>query len=446
MEIFKAYDIRGVYNHDFNKNDVYKIGYFIPRLLNTQKVLVGRDVRTSSPEIFDYLVKGITDAGADVYDIGLATTPMVYYSTAHYHFDASVMITASHNPKEHNGLKISRNDALPVGYDTGLSKIEKWMETEVISVFDHKGAVIPFEIKTDYLNFLKKYLSDYSNLKIAIDCSNGMASLLIRDLLGDTPLYIYEQLDGTFPNHEPNPLIAKNTAALKEKVVKEHCDIGVIFDGDADRVMFVDEKGQFISPDLMIAVLGIYFSDKEKGESLQDIRTSKAVKKYIEKLGYTMHMWRVGRAYAALKLREIHGLFGGELAGHYYFRDFYYSDSGILASLIMLSVFSKIKKQGKTVSELMSEIAGGYINSGEINFKIEQKAQAMEALREYFTRQEKPTAFYDFDGYRIEFLDWWFNVRPSNTEPYLRFLAEALSRETLDKKLAEVNHILASFQ
>ncbi len=446
MEIFKAYDIRGIYNRDFNKNDVRKIGFFIPRLLNAKKVLVGRDVRTSSDEIFEYLIKGITDAGADVYDIGLATTPMVYYSTARYGFDASVMITASHNPKEYNGLKISRKDALPVGYDTGLSEIEKWMETEIMVVSENKGKVIPFEIRTDYLNFMKKYLSDFSNLKMAVDCSNGMSSLLVRDLLGNSPVYIFEEPDGTFPNHEPNPLIPENTADLKKVVLKEHCDIGVIFDGDADRVMFVDEKGQFISPDLMIAVLGIYFSDKEKGKALQDIRTSKAVKEYIEKLGYQMYMWRVGRAYAALKLRQINGLFGGELAGHYYFRDFYYSDSGMLACLIMLNVFAEMKKQGKTVSELMAEIAGGYINSGEINFKIQQKAEAMEAIKDYFMGLEKATAFYDFDGYRVEFRDWWFNIRPSNTEPYLRFLAEALSRDLLDKKRAEVNRILAQFK
>lgn len=446
MEIFKAYDIRGIYNRDFNKNDVRKIGFFIPRLLNAKKVLVGRDVRISSDEIFENLVKGITDAGADVYDIGLATTPMVYYSTAHYGFDASVMITASHNPKEYNGLKISRKDALPVGYDTGLSEIEKWMETEIMVVSENKGKVIPFEIRTDYLNFMKKYLSDFSNLKMAVDCSNGMSSLLVKDLLGNSPVYIFEEPDGTFPNHEPNPLIPENTADLKKVVLKEHCDIGVIFDGDADRVMFVDEKGQFISPDLMIAVLGIYFSDKEKGKALQDIRTSKAVKEYIEKLGYQMYMWRVGRAYAALKLRQINGLFGGELAGHYYFRDFYYSDSGMLACLIMLNVFAEMKKQGKTVSELMAEIAGGYINSGEINFKIQQKAEAMEAIKDYFMGLEKATAFYDFDGYRVEFRDWWFNIRPSNTEPYLRFLAEALSRDLLDEKLAEVNRILAQFK
>ncbi len=446
MEIFKAYDIRGIYNRDFNKNDVREIGFFIPRLLNAKKVLVGRDVRTSSDEIFEYLIKGITDAGADVYDIGLATTPMVYYSTARYGFDASVMITASHNPKEYNGLKISRKDALPVGYDTGLSEIEKWMETEIMVVSENKGKVIPFEIRTDYLNFMKKYLSDFSNLKMAVDCSNGMSSLLVRDLLGNSPVYIFEEPDGTFPNHEPNPLIPENTADLKKVVLKEHCDIGVIFDGDADRVMFVDEKGQFISPDLMIAVLGIYFSDKEKGKALQDIRTSKAVKEYIEKLGYQMYMWRVGRAYAALKLRQINGLFGGELAGHYYFRDFYYSDSGMLACLIMLNVFAEMKKQGKTVSELMAEIAGGYINSGEINFKIQQKAEAMEAIKDYFMGLEKATAFYDFDGYRVEFRDWWFNIRPSNTEPYLRFLAEALSRDLLDKKRAEANRILAQFK
>jgi len=446
MGAFKAYDIRGVYNKDFNKEDVYKIGFYLPKLLNTNKVLVGRDVRLSSLEIYEYLSKGITDSGADVYSASLTTTPMIYYITAKYNFDASVMITASHNPKEYNGLKISKTNALPVGFDSGLGELEKRIKNDHIEVAQQKGKVLEFDKRKEYIAFLKQYSSDVSNLKIAVDCSNGMACLLIKEFLDKDILYLFDEPDGAFPNHEANPLEEENVEDLKHLVIKGKCDAGVIFDGDADRVMFVDEKGQFVSPDLMIAVLAHYFLEEKgmRGNVLQDIRTSKAVAEYIEKFGSKMHMWRVGRAYAAIKMREIDGVFGGELAGHYYFRDFYYSDSGIMACLIILNVLSKMKKRGISFSALISNIAK-YANSGEINFKIEQKTEAMEKIREHFTSLEKVMAFYDFDGYRIEFKDWWFNIRPSNTEPYLRFLAEATNKKLLDEKIKDVRTIIKKF-
>ena len=446
MGAFHAYDIRGIYNKDFNKDDAYKIGYFLVELLNTQKVLVGRDARVSSEEIFEYLAKGITDAGADVYDVGLATTPMVYYSTAKYEFDASVQITASHNSKEYNGMKVSHKNALPVGYDTGLKQIEQRIkEGAPIVKSQTPGEVKQLEVRGEYLSFLKKYVADYSNLRIGIDCSNGMAALLIKELLGDTPMYIYDELDGTFPNHEANPLVPENVVDLQNLVKNEKCDIGVIFDGDADRVMFVDENGRFISPDLMIALLGHYFLEEkgEKGLVLQDIRTSKAVGEYLKPLGGEMRTWRVGRAFAAHKLREIGGIYGGELAGHYYFRDFYYSDSGLMACLIILDVIARFKKEGLTLSQLISRIET-YANSGEINFRIERKKDAMDAVRDHFTSLEKPTALFDFDGYRVEYPDWWFNIRPSNTEPYLRFIAEAKTKDMLDEKVAKVKEIVKS--
>ncbi|MBI4646743.1 MAG: phosphomannomutase/phosphoglucomutase [Bacteroidia bacterium] len=441
MKAFHAYDIRGIYEQDFNKNDIYKIGFFLPELLKTDKVLVGRDVRISSPEIFQSLCEGITDAGADVYNLGLSTTPMVYYNTAKHGFEASVMITASHNPKEYNGLKISRHNALPVGYDSGLNELERLVHSETIRPLQKKSKVIEFNVLNDYILFLKRYMPDISGMKIGLDCSNGMAALIIKEFLNDTPLYLFDTLDGSFPNHEANPLVQENVEALKNLVSREKCDIGIIFDGDADRVMFVDENAKFISPDLMIAVLAHYFLPNEKGIVLQDIRTSKAVGEYIAKFGSTMHTWRVGRAYASLKLREINGIYGGELAGHYYFRDFYYSDSGMMACLIILDIISKMRKNGISASQLIANIAS-YANSGEINFKITQKTEAMDALKEYFTNKEEPTTFFDFDGYRIEFKEWWFNVRPSNTEPYLRFLAEAKTQDMLDDKLNAVYTIL----
>lgn len=447
MSAFKAYDIRGVYNKDFNKEDVYRIGFYLPQLLKADKVLVGRDVRVSSPEIFESLVAGITDAGADVYNMGLSTTPMVYYFTANHHFSASVMITASHNPKEYNGLKVSRENALPVGFDSGLGELQQLVESNAEIIKNaNKGNVIDYSVLDEYIAFQRGYLKDLKNLNISIDCSNGMSALIVKDIFGAEPNYLYSILDGTFPNHEPNPLEEENVEDLKRLVLKEKSDIGVIFDGDADRVMFVDEKGRFIRPDLMIGVLASYFIKVKglKGNVLQDIRTSKSVSEYITSLGSTMHMWRVGRAYAALKLREIDGIYGGELAGHYYFRDFYYSDSGVLAAILVLNIVSDLKREGQTLSQLIDHI-NTYANSGEINFKINQKEQAMEALRTYFCEKEAPTAFFDFDGYRIEFKDWWFNVRPSNTEPYLRFIAEAKSESLLHEKIKIAEDIIHKF-
>jgi phosphomannomutase len=439
---FKAYDIRGIYNKDFNGADVYKIGFFLPSLLNAETVLVGHDVRVSSPEILEYLCKGITDSGADVNVAGECTTPMIYWATAKFGYQASVMITASHNPAQYNGLKISRNDALPVGFDSGLSELLELAENNNITPAAIPGTYSNFEFRKHYLVYLNKYKTDLDGLKIAIDCSNGMGSLLVRELFGDTPHYIFEERIGTFPNHQPNPLEEENVADLKKLVAEKKCDIGLIFDGDADRVMFVDEKGRFIQPDRMIAVLAGYFADKGlTGKALQDIRTSKSVTEYVTEKGFEMHMWRVGRAYAALKLREIDGLFGGELAGHYYFKDFYYSDSAYVAALIVLHELQKYKKQGITLSAMIDHI-DRYFGTGEINFHIGRKTEAMEALREVFTKEEEPVAFFDFDGYRLEFRDWWFNVRPSNTEPYLRFLAEARSLELLETKKKTALEIL----
>lgn len=442
---FKAYDIRGVYNRDFNGEDVYKIGFYLPVLLGAETILVGHDVRESSPEILEFLCKGITDAGADVHVAGECTTPMIYWATAKFDYQASVMITASHNPAQYNGLKISRADALPVGFDTGLSELLEMAENDEIVPAAIPGTYSNFSFKQDYLDFLNNYKTEFKNLNIAVDCSNGMGSLLVRDLLGDSPHYIFEERDGSFPNHQPNPLEEENVADLKKLVLQNSCDIGLIFDGDADRVMFVDEKGNFIQPDMMIAILADYFSAQGlEGKAIQDIRTSKSVTEYVEEKGFEMEMWRVGRAYAALKLREINGLFGGELAGHYYFRDFYFSDSAYLTALIVLGEVSKLKKAGSSLSEKIKTISR-YFGTGEMNFHIDRKAEAMNALKEAFSEKEAVVSFYDFDGYRVEFKDWWFNVRPSNTEPYLRFLAEARSPELISEKKELALKVLAPF-
>jgi len=446
MKAFKAYDIRGIYNRDFNKEDVYKVGYFLPKLLKTNKILVGRDARISSPEIFEYLCKGITDSGATVSNAGLCTTPMIYWGTGKYNFDASVMITASHNPAEYNGLKVSGKNVKPIGYDSGLSDLEKMIAENPIITSKDKGTVLSFDYHQEYLEFQLSNFKDISNLNIAFDLSNGMAALFAKDIWGEKPHYIFDDIDCTFPNHEANPLEPENVIDIQNLVKKTSADVGVIFDGDADRVMFIDNHSRFISPDLIIALLAHHFLEEKKSgvRVLQDIRTSKAVGEYISKFNGEMHMWRVGRAYAALKLKEIDGLFGGELAGHYYFKDFYYSDSGLMAAIIVLNIVSRMKAKGISFSQLMEKIET-YQNSGEINFKLEKKTEAMNAVKEHYFALAKPDAFYDFDGFRLEYPNWWLNIRPSNTEPYLRFLAEAKTKEQLNEVVNNCKNIITSF-
>ena len=444
MGAFKAYDIRGIYNKDFNKETVYKIGYFLPKLLKSKVVLVGRDVRTSSEEIFESLCNGITDSGADVYDIGLATTPMVYFSTVHFNVDASVQITASHNPAIYNGLKISRAKAVPVGSDSGLKELEMMVNNDPVVISEQKGSIQKKDAKEPYLAFLKQYIPDTSGLNLSIDCSHGMANLLVKDLLGSDHHYLYDHFDGTFPAHEPNPLEIENCEDLQNAVLQNKSDIGVIYDGDADRVMFLDEKGRFLQPDYITAVLGYYYLRKEKGNVLVDIRTSRSTTEYLTNLGATVHVWKVGHAFAKTKLRDLRAIFGGELAGHYYFRDFYNCDSGFLASLLVLQVVAELKKQGRTIGEFIDTVIV-YANSGEMNFKLEQKDEAMQALFDRYVTNDKPEKVMDFDGYRIEFSSWWFNVRKSNTEPYLRLVVEAKTKEELQERTQELSTIIKQF-
>jgi len=447
LKAFHAYDIRGHFGTDLTTEIAYKVAYFLPELLDTRRVLLGRDMRLSSPALHEAVLAGLLDAGAEVFDLGMSTTPFVYYVTARHGFKASIQITASHNPKEDNGLKISRALALPVGYDSGLSTIERWiLEERPTPVAETRGTVCDYDVREEYVSFLNGFKQDFSNLKIGMDCSNGMASIFVHQIFGDQPVYLYDTLDGSFPHHEANPFQPENVVDLQKLVIAQKCDVGVIYDGDADRVMFIDEAGSFIAPDLVIALLGEYFI-KEKGQKgivLQDIRSSKSVAEYLEPLGAEIAMWKVGRAFAAPRLRELDGVWGGEVAGHYYFRDFFFSDSGLLAGIMVLNIVAKLKRQGIRFSEMIARIKH-YENSGEINFRVEDKKGAMDAVKQYFMETEKSLAFYDFDGYRVEFKDWWFNVRPSNTEPYLRFLCEATTLDLLEQKIAAARSVIEQF-
>ena len=405
-------------------------------------MLVGYDCRESTPRLRDSLFRGLTDAGADVYDIGLSTTPMVYYATARKGFDASVQITASHNPRNYNGFKISRTGALPVGYDTGLAELEELVEKAAVQPVAFKGSLkeVP-GVLDQYADFLSGFKADFSDLKVAVDCSNGMASLLARRIFGPNAEYMFDELDGSFPNHPPNPLELENTRALSRKVTEGSLDVGVIFDGDGDRVMFVDEGGNFVRPDIITAVLGMHFLSGGRGWVLHDIRTSRGVIEYIERLGGRPFMWKVGHSHAKLKMREINAVYGGELAGHYYFRDFFNCDSGMLAAILVLNILSREKEKGVTFSDLTGKISV-YASSGELNFRIDDKKLAMKRVVDFFAGEEDPSAVYDFDGYRVEFPSWWFNIRPSNTEPYLRLVAEAENSDILKDKLTEIRRII----
>ena len=443
MSVFKAYDIRGIWGKEIDEDLVYRAGFFLPHLLGCNEVVIGRDIRLSSDAMHEALARGITDSGADVLDLGLSTTPMVCFALVYLSAGASVQITASHNPAEYNGLKINRAGAVPVGGDSGLKDLEKLCMEGEVTVSSHKGVIKDASyVKEAYIRFLKDKAEDYSSLRISIDCSSGVSSLIIKDILPDAD-YINDTFDGTFKAHEPNPLDQASCRQLEAEVLKNHSDIGIIYDGDADRVVFVDEKGRFIQPDYMIAVLGLYYKSQGKtGNALEDIRTSRSTTEFLEALGYTVHTWKVGHAFAKKKLREIGGIFGGELAGHYYLSDFFSCDSGILASLHVLSVLRKLKADGKTMSGLIDSIIR-YHNSGEVNFRLERKDEAIQAL--YDAYAPGASRILDFDGYRIEYPDWWFNVRKSNTEPYLRIVAEADTKELLDGKMGELRGIIGRF-
>jgi len=447
MKAFKAYDIRGVWGKDLTPELVYKVGYYLPEMLQAKCLLVGRDCRNSSDTVFEALSDGITDSGAMVHDAGLTTTPLIYWATAKMKYDGSVMITASHNPKEHNGLKISGRDAIPVGYESGLNTLESLVLNGVPHIGKQKGKVVTKDVSRQYLSFLNQYASDFDNLKISVDCSNGMASLFAEKLFGNKGQLFNHDLNGNFPAHEPNPLEPENRQQIIKHVLHQQSDLGLIFDGDADRVMFIDEKGGFVSPDLIIALLGHYFfgEQQKSGKVLQDIRSSRAIGEYLQaNFGAKVETWRVGRAYGAQKLREIDGIYGGELAGHYYFRDFYYSDSGLLAALIVLKLVAQFKANGLTMSQIIGNISS-YYNSGEINFMVNAKDEAMHAVVDYYRSLLEPENYYDFDGYRLDYKDWWFNIRPSNTEPFLRFIAEAKSHEKLLEIEKNVREIIKKF-
>ncbi len=447
MSAFKAYDIRGVYGRDFTADTVYRVGRHLPALLNAKRFLIGHDARVSSPEVRDALARGLTESGANVDIMGLATTPMVYYFTAERGYDASVQITASHNPPDHNGMKISRAGALPVGRDTGLAELEARVNAGALPpVALQPGHITNVKLLDDFLYFLESWHQNLTGLRFAVDCSDGVAALIARRLFGPAPLYLNDTPDGRFPHHAPNPLEVENCEQLMHAVTREKLDFGVIFDGDGDRVMFVDETGGFVQPDYLIPILARHFLRDNPGATvLHDIRTSRGAIETLRADGAKPVMWKVGHAFAKIKLREINAICGGELAGHYYFRDFHCCDSGELAALIILGEIARAKSQGLTFSQLLAPIRC-YATTGELNYRITRQDDALAAVHACALQLGgTPTSVADFDGIRLDFADWWVNVRKSNTEPYLRLILEAKTPALLASLRASLEATLKPF-
>lgn len=445
MGIFKAYDIRGVWGAEWDGRTARAIGRSLPDLLDAREVCVGRDARLSSEEVFTALAGGIREAGCGVADIGRCDTPAVYFATVRYGFDAGLMITASHNPAEYNGLKISGREAVPVGYDTGLERLEalvgqRLAAGEAASAAGPVGGMRTLDIRADYLAHLAPFRDGIADLKVVIDYSNGTGSVHFPAVLAGLPCTVvplFDEPDGRFPNHAPNPLVEANLAALKARVLAERADLGLCFDGDADRVMTVDERGRHVSADLLIGLAARYYfkmhPDRLAGATpvvSYDVRSSRGVVEELERLGAEPRMCRVGHVFAKRLLRESGGIMGGELAGHYYFRENSCCDSGFIAALVLLAVLSA---ERRPLSELAADI-GRYAYSGEINFAVPDGAAIVEAVR----RDYPAGTATDLDGVRIDFPTWWFNLRPSNTEPLLRLVVEARTSAELAARVREV--------
>ena len=442
MSFFKAYDMRGTFGVDFDLETVHKVGKALPQVVKGKRWLVGRDCRVTSKDVRDALVQGLEESGAEVTDLGLCTTPMVYFFTAEEDFDGSVMITASHNPPSDNGLKVSMRTALPVGYANGLNEVER-----IVLTPSNPNAPLTFrkpkagkasaassdspELKR-YLEWMKARKPDFGSLRIGADCSNGMASVLVHELFPET-VVINDTLDGTFPNHSPNPLKAEAREQIAALVREKGLDCGVIFDGDADRCMFVDERGEFVQPDYLIPIVARAtlnsntqtLKHSNNPTIIHDVRTSRGAIEELWRMGCEPVMVPVGHAFAKLILRKIGAVCGGELAGHYYFSEFHGCDSGVLAALRILGEVAKAKAEGKTFSEMMRPISGVYANSGEMNFRVEDKDAAIARVLAT-TREKLPQELSrsEIDGIRIEYAEGWVNIRKSNTEPYLRLIVE----------------------
>ncbi len=445
FKVFKAYDIRGIYPNELNEEMAFKIGQAFVQFLNCKNVVVGRDMRLSSPSLFDSLVKGITFQGANVIYIGLSTTPMMYFAVAKHRFESGINITASHNPKEFNGFKLVREKAIPLNWDTGIQDIRKLIEENKVLQGNTKGKIIKKQnLVQEYvehaLNLIGSDLN-FSSFIVVVDTANAMAGIVAPQFFSKLKcklIPLYFDLNGEFPNHEANPLKEETLQDLKQKVLSEKANLGIAFDGDADRVVFLDEKGNVLQGDLITALISEYLLKKFPGEKIMyDLRSSWIVKETIEANGGKPIIYRVGHAFIKQKMREENALFAGELSSHFYLRSDFFVESPFVVVGFVLSL---MKHENKKLSELIAPLQK-YFQSGEINSTVKDKDVVLKKLGKNYSNAKK--IFY-LDGLSIEFNDWWFNVRPSNTEPALRLNLEAKTKQLMEQKVQEVLNLIRS--
>jgi phosphomannomutase len=440
-KVFKAYDVRGLYRTELDEDGAYAIGRAYVEQFEAQRIAIGRDMRTMSPEMARAAIEGAADGGADVLDVGMVGTEMLYYAVGSRGLDGGIAVTASHNPKEYTGMKIVRRGALPVGGESGLFDVRD----RALAGFGapaRRGEVRDEDI---WAGFVTKVLSlvdlpALRPLRVVVDAANGMGGAMLGPVLEHLPVeaitFNFEP-DGTFPNHEPNPLLPENREFIVRTTVEEGADIGVAYDGDADRCFFVDDEGVFIPGDFVTALLAEAVLAKEPGAKIiYDVRASWAVRDTIERLGGIALVNRVGHAFIKHRIREEDAAFAGEVSAHYYFRDFFQADSGVVPFLLMLELVSR---KGQKLSEILRPYRERYFLTGEINTRVTDVALKLQELTEQFGREGEVS---HLDGVSIEAADWHLNVRPSNTEPLLRLNLEARSQELMERKRDEVLELI----
>lgn len=439
--IFKAYDIRGTYPDQLDETTAFSVGYHFRDLLDEEDlalgpvVVVSRDMRSHSVPMARALKDGLRASGVRVIDIGVADTPQNYFGTGFLGASGGIQVTASHNPAVYNGFKMSRRDAIPVSYETGIAVLEMLvMGSDVATDLPPQAGEEERSVFDEYSeHVLAEVTTLEPRLALAADAANGMATIYlpILDKLNVELTPLYFELDGNFPNHEANPLKSENLVDVEEAVKEHGCDLGVAFDGDADRAILIDETGTAISADKITGLLAPRFLRTEPGATIvYDLRSSWATKEAIEEAGGVPLRERVGHSFMKATMREHNSPFGGELAGHFYYRRNFTADSSIMT---VIEALNHIRENGRTLSELVAPL-NRYHSTGEINFRVDDKEGMIRRLADIFSDGE-----IDYlDGITVQFEDWWFNVRPSNTEPYLRLVLEARSRELMDEKKAEL--------
>jgi phosphomannomutase len=431
MSIFKAYDIRGKYGTEITEDSAYKIGFWYAKHLRADKMVVGRDVRESSPKLFKALSNGIRDAGCSVLDLGIVTTPMLYFATREY---PGIMITASHNPRDYTGFKFCKKRITPVGYETGLSEIEEKMDSPMRKAKVRgkmgKKSIGPAYM-THVLTFAKKI---DSKLKVVIDAGNGTAGLFTPDILKKLKVKVkklYCKPDGTFPNRSPDPLLPKTTKDLQKLVKAEKADLGVAYDADGDRIFFIDEKGQRIRSDHILILLAREAVTRKEQIVIADLRCSWSVREEVRRLECEYVPSKVGHTNIHHLMKQLRAQVGGELSGHYYFKKNEGADN---ADIALLMILNQLSKSDYTMSELIRPL-NRYAHSGEINFDVTNKQQVITRIYNLAQDKFRDGKINFLDGLTVNFKEWWFNIRPSNTQDKIRLTVEARNEKLLDKKV-----------